>query len=298
MFPMSAELDSASSQSVLREEYADHSVPRFSNHIGYYVNPASLCFSQNTISTPVFILRPSNPYTPAITMPSNIEPGFILRPSIDLDVSSSMDTTSSMEEVFSQTHTIHTVGLSDIYSIPSAWNLDPGLVQSDNCWSSPTTSNEPAGMTVQDDPELVQWDPLSWLETNQHSSHESIIKDNINSDPILPLAGIKDSFRFLCNSKHCTRTFKRKEHATRHYKTKHDKKILWLTCEFCGKNTFTRTDNLNAHRRLHARERTRQSNGVHFVPAAAIAMKENPGTKRGRPPRTNTYYNSSIAKTT
>lgn len=78
---------------------------------------------------------------------------------------------------------------------------------------------------------------------------------------------------------------------------KHNKKILWLTCEFCGKDTFTRTDNLNAHWRLHARERTRHSNGVHFVPAAATAMKENPGTKRGRPRRTNTCYNSFIEKT-
>ncbi|KAH7199110.1 uncharacterized protein B0J16DRAFT_252371, partial [Fusarium flagelliforme] len=77
-----------------------------------------------------------------------------------------------------------------------------------------------------------------------------------------------------CGIKGCTRTFKRKEHAKRHYKTRHDKTIPRLTCEFCGKDTFTRTDNLNAHRRLHARERTRHNNGAHFVPAAVIAIKE------------------------
>ncbi|VTO83121.1 unnamed protein product [Fusarium graminearum] len=216
---MSAELDSVSSQLVLRGEYADPSVLRFSNPIGYYINTASLFLSQNTISTPVSIHCPSNPYTPAITMPSNIEPGFILRPGIELDVSSSMNSTPGMEEGFSQRHTIHKVGLSDIDAIPSAWNLESGLVQSDNCWSSPSTSNEPAGMTVHDDPELVQWDPSSWLDTNQLSSHGPIIEDTINSHPILPLAGNEDSFRFLCSSKDCTRTFKRKEHAKRHYKT-------------------------------------------------------------------------------
>ncbi|KAK2127569.1 hypothetical protein NOF04DRAFT_1278872 [Fusarium oxysporum II5] len=88
-----------------------------------------------------------------------------------------------------------------------------------------------------------------------------------------------DCFRYPCPYSGCSKTFKRKEHAKRHYITKHETKRNQLVCEFCGKNTFTRRDNLNAHRRLHARGPTRFNTGVHFVPAVREALQNTEPVK-------------------
>ncbi|KAF5575272.1 zinc finger odd-paired-like (opl) [Fusarium subglutinans] len=78
-----------------------------------------------------------------------------------------------------------------------------------------------------------------------------------------------EMMRYPCGFPACKKTFKRKEHAKRHYKTCHGGETKLYTCEFCGKNTFARRDNLNAHRKLHSRKRRMISNGVHYIPAAA-----------------------------
>ncbi|KAF5253353.1 hypothetical protein FANTH_1765 [Fusarium anthophilum] len=79
--------------------------------------------------------------------------------------------------------------------------------------------------------------------------------------------------RYPCPYPGCRKSFKRKEHAKRHHISKHLGKRIRLTCEFCGKDTFTRADNLNAHRKLHARRRPAIASGVHYVPHAETIMK-------------------------
>ncbi|KAG5756790.1 hypothetical protein H9Q69_002507 [Fusarium xylarioides] len=91
--------------------------------------------------------------------------------------------------------------------------------------------------------------------------------DPTSSSSLLALS-LMETFRYPCTHRSCTKSFKRKEHAKRHYLTKHRPSQRRLQCEFCGKDTFTRTDNLNAHRRLHARRPAKHNSGVHFVPEA------------------------------
>ncbi|KAF5970290.1 zinc finger odd-paired-like (opl) [Fusarium coicis] len=78
--------------------------------------------------------------------------------------------------------------------------------------------------------------------------------------------------RYPCPYPGCRMSFKRKEHAKRHHISKHLGKRIRLTCEFCGKNTFNRADNLNAHRKLHARRRPAISSGVHYIPHAETIL--------------------------
>ncbi|KAF5642154.1 zinc finger odd-paired-like (opl) [Fusarium sp. NRRL 52700] len=96
------------------------------------------------------------------------------------------------------------------------------------------------------------------------SEANTAVEEELKNSALLLKISLADSFRYPCSHKTCTKSFKRKEHAKRHYLT---------CCEFCGKDTFTRTDNLNAHRRLHARSPPKPSSGVHFVPAALEAFK-------------------------
>ncbi|KAF5620718.1 zinc finger odd-paired-like (opl) [Fusarium sp. NRRL 25303] len=91
--------------------------------------------------------------------------------------------------------------------------------------------------------------------------------DSTSSSSLLALS-LMETFRYPCTYKSCNKSFKRKEHAKRHFLTKHRPRQRRLQCEFCGKDTFTRTDNLNAHRRLHARRPAKHNSGVHFVPEA------------------------------
>ncbi len=58
-----------------------------------------------------------------------------------------------------------------------------------------------------------------------------------------------------------------------------------FSCEFCGKDQFNRQDNLNNHRKLHARPNSR-NRGVEFIPAAVpIIEQEERSRKRRAPPK-------------
>ncbi|KAF5578393.1 zinc finger odd-paired-like (opl) [Fusarium pseudoanthophilum] len=105
-------------------------------------------------------------------------------------------------------------------------------------------------------------------ENKQHPASEASTQPSaLNED--LPL----DYFhRYPCPYPGCRMRFKRKEHAKRHHISKHLGKGIRLTCEFCGKNTFNRADNLNAHRKLHARRRPAISSGVHYIPHAETIL--------------------------
>ncbi|VTT57968.1 unnamed protein product [Fusarium fujikuroi] len=78
-------------------------------------------------------------------------------------------------------------------------------------------------------------------------------------------------------------TFRRNEHLKRHMKTLgfaenlhtslHREAPESFFCEFCGKNGFSRRDNLRTHRKLHARQPSRKCR-VRFIPAAALLVHQ------------------------
>lgn len=58
-----------------------------------------------------------------------------------------------------------------------------------------------------------------------------------------------------------------------------------FSCEFCGKDQFNRQDNLNNHRKLHARPNSR-NRGVEFIAAAVpVIEQEERSRKRRAPPK-------------
>ncbi|KAF5230453.1 hypothetical protein FANTH_13832 [Fusarium anthophilum] len=114
----------------------------------------------------------------------------------------------------------------------------------------------------------LNWSGASTPESRPQQ--HSLMEDKQKEAAALLKISLGESFRYPCGYKTCTKTFKRKEHAKRHYLTSKQSR---LQCEFCGKDTFTRTDNLNAHRRLHARQPPKHNSGVHFVPAALEVFK-------------------------
>ena len=58
-----------------------------------------------------------------------------------------------------------------------------------------------------------------------------------------------------------------------------------FSCEFCGKDQFNRQDNLNNHRKQHARPNSR-NRGVEFIPEAVpVIEREERSRKRRAPPK-------------
>jgi hypothetical protein len=56
-----------------------------------------------------------------------------------------------------------------------------------------------------------------------------------------------------------------------------------FSCEFCGKDQFNRQDNLNNHRKLHARPNSR-NRGVEFIPAAVAVIEQDERSRKRRAP--------------
>lgn len=56
-----------------------------------------------------------------------------------------------------------------------------------------------------------------------------------------------------------------------------------FSCEFCGKDQFNRQDNLNNHRKLHARPNSR-NRGVEFIPAAVPVIEQEERSRKRRAP--------------
>ncbi|KAF4455911.1 hypothetical protein F53441_1848 [Fusarium austroafricanum] len=89
--------------------------------------------------------------------------------------------------------------------------------------------------------------------------------------------------KYNCDYPGCQKSYKRREHLKRHKQTSH---VAWpnhLACEFCGKDQFSRKDNLNIHRRLHARP-TICSRRVQFIPAAVPVIDQEKRSKEQRLP--------------
>ncbi|KOS22404.1 Regulatory protein brlA [Escovopsis weberi] len=91
-----------------------------------------------------------------------------------------------------------------------------------------------------------------------------------------------------CDYPGCHKAFRRNEHLKRHKQTFHGEGPNKFMCEFCGKDQFNRQDNLNNHRKLHARPNSR-NRGVEFIPAAvAVIEQEERSRKRRAPPKSKT----------
>ncbi|KAK7570638.1 hypothetical protein V3481_019184 [Fusarium oxysporum f. sp. vasinfectum] len=123
------------------------------------------------------------------------------------------------------------------------------------------------------------------VETQQKSAKtqkpkiQPSMKRSIKSDP-----GQTDAVRRAmckCDYPGCHKGFRRNEHLRRHKQTYHDEGPNRFSCEFCGKDQFNRQDNLNNHRKLHARPNSR-NRGVEFVPAAVPVIEQEERSKKRR----------------
>ncbi|KAF4470358.1 zinc finger odd-paired-like (opl) [Fusarium albosuccineum] len=86
-----------------------------------------------------------------------------------------------------------------------------------------------------------------------------------------------------CDYPGCNKAFRRNEHLKRHKQTFHGEGPNRFSCEFCGKDQFNRKDNLNSHRKLHARPNSR-NRGVEFIPAAVHIIEQEEGSRKRRAP--------------
>ncbi|KAG7403404.1 C2H2 type master regulator of conidiophore development brlA [Fusarium oxysporum f. sp. rapae] len=84
-----------------------------------------------------------------------------------------------------------------------------------------------------------------------------------------------------CDYPGCDKAFQRKEHLKRHKQSFHGEGPNRFSCEFCGKDQFNRRDNLNHHRKLHARPNKR-SRGVDFVADAVLVIEQEKRSRRRR----------------
>ncbi|PCD21301.1 hypothetical protein AU210_016267 [Fusarium oxysporum f. sp. radicis-cucumerinum] len=87
-----------------------------------------------------------------------------------------------------------------------------------------------------------------------------------------------------CDYPGCHKAFRRNEHLKRHKQTFHGEGPNRFLCEFCGKDQFNRQDNLNNHRKLHARPNSR-NRGVEFIPAAVPVIEQEGRSRKPRAPK-------------
>jgi hypothetical protein len=62
-----------------------------------------------------------------------------------------------------------------------------------------------------------------------------------------------------------------------------------FSCEFCGKDQFNRQDNLNNHRKLHARTNNRKR-GVEFIAAAVPVIEQEERSRKRRAPSKSRFF--------
>ncbi|EWZ77462.1 hypothetical protein FOXG_22500 [Fusarium oxysporum f. sp. lycopersici 4287] len=108
---------------------------------------------------------------------------------------------------------------------------------------------------------------------------QSSRKRSIKSDP-----GQADMVRRAmskCDYPGFHKGFRRNEHLRRHKQTYHGEGPNRFSCEFCGKDQFNRQDNLNNHRKLHARPNSR-NRGVEFIPAAVPVIEQEERSRKRR----------------
>ncbi|KAK2603739.1 hypothetical protein QQS21_004115 [Conoideocrella luteorostrata] len=99
-----------------------------------------------------------------------------------------------------------------------------------------------------------------------------------------------------CDYPTCHKAFRRSEHLKRHKQTFHGEKSSCYSCEFCGKSNFSRQDNLNNHRKLHARANSIRRRGVSFVPHAVAIIEEEERSRRRRRGRREPVWPNTTEK--
>ncbi|EXA29527.1 hypothetical protein FOVG_18992 [Fusarium oxysporum f. sp. pisi HDV247] len=109
------------------------------------------------------------------------------------------------------------------------------------------------------------------------SSRKGSIKHNSAQVDVVRRAMCK------CDYPGCHKAFRRNEHLKRHKQTFHGEGPNRFSCEFCGKDQFNRQDNLNNHRKLHARPNSR-NRGVEFIPAAVPVIEQEERSRKRRAP--------------
>ncbi|PON20278.1 hypothetical protein TGAM01_v210874 [Trichoderma gamsii] len=95
-----------------------------------------------------------------------------------------------------------------------------------------------------------------------------------------------------CDYPNCCKAFRRSEHLKRHKQTFHGEGPNRFSCEFCGKDQFNRQDNLNNHRKLHARPNNRKR-GVEFIAAAVPVIEQEERSRKRRATSKSRVFDSN-----
>ncbi|KAL5598183.1 hypothetical protein FOBRF1_011976 [Fusarium oxysporum] len=253
-----------------------------------YEYPRVPSFADDIAGSPYFIPQSPKQYDVGFGRSPVENDEFLLVDHSFIDVGRLLDSQMNLDNGYMLHDSYQSINMplaspSSVGSAPesSPWGLvEPVPVES--VWDLSALHPDSCNISGRRHSESFNWSGPSTPKTHSHDDLEG-------SSPLLAIS-LMETFRYPCPHKSCTKTFKRKEHAKRHFLTKHKPHRLCLQCEFCGKDTFTRTDNLNAHRRLHARHPPRHNSGVHFVPAALEALQKikKPTSYSGRPLRLNT----------
>ncbi|KAK7423878.1 hypothetical protein QQX98_000749 [Neonectria punicea] len=120
--------------------------------------------------------------------------------------------------------------------------------------------------------------------TNQLQSSQTCTsrKRSAKSESATPVDVVRRAM-CKCDYPGCHKAFRRNEHLKRHKQTFHGEGPNRFSCEFCGKDQFNRQDNLNNHRKLHARPNSR-NRGVEFIPAAVPVIEQEERSRKRRAP--------------
>ncbi|CVL00450.1 related to zinc finger protein odd-paired-like (opl) [Fusarium mangiferae] len=259
--PRSYELDFSNKENI--DEW--YMVPGNSNFVIDYEYPQMPPFAENVTDFSYF--TPQTPKTFGMNFGfSPVEKGEFLL------VDPLLGTGMALDDGYISNHSLQPIEMpmtspSSVSSVPedSSWEfVKPLTIES--VWDLSALHPDSCNILGRRNSEPFNWSGASTPTTNSQDERE---------DPSALLAlSLRDGFRYPCPDTSCNKSFKRKEHAKRHYVTKHKPRMHYLQCEFCGKDTFTRRDNLNAHRRLHARHPVKNNGGVHFVPAALKVLQK------------------------
>ncbi|EWY79471.1 hypothetical protein FOYG_17376 [Fusarium oxysporum NRRL 32931] len=114
----------------------------------------------------------------------------------------------------------------------------------------------------------------------QRAQIQSSRKRSVNPDSAQD--GVREAM-CKCDYDGCDKAFRRNEHLKRHKQTFHGEGPNRFSCEFCRKDQFNRQDNLNNHRKLHARPNSR-SRGVKFIPTAVPVIEQEERSRKRRAP--------------
>ncbi|KAF4967118.1 hypothetical protein FSARC_5279 [Fusarium sarcochroum] len=147
------------------------------------------------------------------------------------------------------------------------------------CWPLADSSQEPRSSTYAGTQKtLVAYQEVGKRKRTRKAPRHKLHSKSGHSKPV-----IVRNASSKCDYPGCSKAFQRSEHLKRHKKTFHGEGPNRFSCEFCGKDQFNRSDNLNCHRKLHARPNSHKR-GVEFIPAAVPVIEQEERSKKRRAP--------------